>query len=115
MSVSSAVAKVEEENRAARIALESRMKREKAIRQGQIEERERLRNSDRETKLAQEHRDIAYNHRLLMEEEARKRLKKEQQKKQQDAVKLENAKNQAMKDEMLRKQADYDAEQTKEY
>ena len=91
------------------------MKREKAIRQGQIEERERLRQKEREQKLAQEQRDIEYNLKLLMEEEARKRLKKEQQKKQQDAVKLENAKNQAMKDDMLRKQAEYDAEQTKEY
>ena len=66
-------------------------------------------------KLAQEQRDIEYNLKQMLEEEARKRLKKDQQKRMQDAVKVENARNQAMKDEMLKKQAEYDTQQTKEY
>jgi hypothetical protein len=109
------VAKVEDENRAARQRQESRAKREKAIRQGQIEERSLLRQMEKEAALAQERHDIEYNQQMTLQEEARKRLKKEQQQRLQDAVKLENARNKAMKDETLKQQADYDAEQSREY
>lgn len=91
------------------------MNREKVIRQGQIEERTRLRMTEKEAALAQEQHDIEYNQKMALQEEARKRLKKEQQKRLQDAVKVENAKNKALKDEMLRRQAEYDAQQTREY
>ena len=111
----SAVAKVEDENRLAKQRQASRANREKALRQGQIEERSLLRQMEKEAALAQEQQDIEYNRAMTLQEEARKRLKKEQQKRLQDAMKLENAKNKALKDEMLKQQADYDAEQTREY
>lgn len=95
--------------------LEARIKREKAMRVAQIEERRQLKEEDRQRRLAQEHIEIAQIQKLTIDDEEKRLMKREQQRRTFDAVKEEDERNNRIKEERLFTQREYESKLSKDY
>ena len=109
------VANLEKEHVVAKLKKEESFVSERTSRLAQIEERQSIRDREREMKIAHEQKEMARARRLLEEEENLKQKRKEDQKKAQEAMKIENEYNKALKAEARKKQWEYEASLNKQY
>ena len=81
----------------------------------QIEFNEKLREKERQERLAQETLEIARTRKLLEADEEAKRQKIRNEKKRQDAIIIENERNKAMREEAQRQAREYDIKLAHDY
>eukprot|EP01036_Dinobryon_divergens_P026982 gene26982-35687_t len=94
---------------------ELNFRNERSMRLGQIQERKEVREYERQQRIAIEQLEMARARRMAMEEEEAKRNRKEEQKRQQDLLFVENEKNKAVKQDLLRIQQEYEKKLNREY
>ena len=94
---------------------EEKFKHEREIRLAQIEENKRMRDLERQQKIAIEQMEIQRAKQLALVEEQRKQEQKEREKLAQERLLIENERNKAMKEAELRKIAEHDMKMNKEY
>ena len=109
------IANLEKEHVEARMRKEESYVNERTSRLAQIQERQSIRDQEREVKIAREQNEMARARRLLEEEEEKKQKRKEDQKKAQEAMKIENEYNKSLKAEARKKQWEYEASLNKQY
>lgn len=88
---------------------------EREMREAQIEENRRLKERERQMRIAQEQGEMARARRIAQEEEEERRILKLKQKEAQDNLKIENEHNKAVKAEILRERQAYEKKLNADY
>lgn len=105
----------EQEMAEKKAALEEAFRSERLSKLQQIEDKKRLKEKERQYRIAIEQAEMARARRVALEEEEERRLEKERMKAAQDELKIENEKNKAMKLEALIRQQNYDKKLNADY
>ena len=113
--MSSAASQFEEDNRNMKLMLESRIVREKAMRQAQIAEKEQRRNDEKQLRLNLEHIEIAQIRKLTQDDEEKRRIRRENERKALVAVKAEDVRNRSIRLEELSNQREFESKICRDY
>ena len=94
---------------------EERHRQEREMRENQIAENKRLKEHERQMRIAQEQGEMARARRKVEEDEEERRILKQRQKQAQDDLKLENERNKAIKADLLLERQNYEKKLNADY
>lgn len=115
MGVQRELSSYEQEQARLRHEKEEHQRLDREMRESQIEENKRLKEKERQMRIAQEQGEMARARRIAAEEEEERRLSRIKQKAAQDNLKQENEHNKAVKADILKERQDYEKKLNADY